>query len=100
MTTISILNISLPLGIQYWYATIALAINTIKKENIEGNFAELGIFRGESSKIIHKLAHERILYLFDTFKGFPSEYLEDKTDISRFKDIKLDIVKKKDRRFK
>ncbi len=76
------------------YATIALAIQTIKNENIKGHFAELGVFRGESSKIIHKLAPERILYLFDTFEGFPIDYLENKKDITRFKDTRLDIVKK------
>ena len=76
------------------YATIALAINTIKSEGIKGHFAELGVFRGESSKIIHKLAPERTLYLFDTFEGFPIEYLENKKDLNRFKDTRLDLVKK------
>ena len=76
------------------YATIALAIKTIKNENNKGHFAELGVFRGESSKIIHKLAPERILYLFDTFEGFPIDYLENKKDLNRFKDTRLDLVKK------
>jgi len=50
------------------YGTIALAINTIKEEKIKGNIAELGVFRGETSKILHSLAPEKKLYLFDTFK--------------------------------
>ncbi|MBY8989956.1 MAG: class I SAM-dependent methyltransferase [Candidatus Lokiarchaeota archaeon] len=76
------------------YGTIALAINTIKKEKIEGKFAELGVFQGKTSHIIHSLAPEKRLYLFDTFEGFPVEYLDNKTDKIRFKDTKLDLVKK------
>ncbi|MFX1311248.1 MAG: TylF/MycF/NovP-related O-methyltransferase [Promethearchaeota archaeon] len=76
------------------YGTIALAINTIKKEKIKGNFAELGVFQGKTSKIIHSLAPEKKLYLFDTFEGFPIEYLEDKEDTNRFKNTKLNLVKK------
>ena len=76
------------------YATIALALNTIKNENIKGNLAELGVFQGESSNIIHKLAPDRILYLFDTFEGFPEAYLENKKDVVRFKDTRLDLVKR------
>jgi len=76
------------------YATIALAIKTINNDKIKGNFAELGVFRGESSNIIHKLAPERIFYLFDTFEGFPIDYLENKKDLNRFKDTRLDLVKK------
>ncbi len=76
------------------YGTIALAINTIKKEKIKGNFAELGVFRGEASKIIHSLAPEKKLYLFDTFEGFPMKFLENKGDAHRYKNTKLELVKK------
>jgi len=76
------------------YATIALAIKTIKNDKIKGSFAELGVFKGESSNNIHRLAPERILYLFDTFEGFPVDYLENKKDLNRFKDTRLDLVKK------
>ncbi|MBA7632991.1 hypothetical protein ES703_40547 [subsurface metagenome] len=76
------------------YGTIALAINTIKNEKIEGHFAELGVFQGDTSKIIHLLAPEKNLYLFDTFEGFPIEFLEDKGDSFRFKNTQLERVKK------
>jgi len=76
------------------YGTIALAINTIKNERIEGHFAELGVFRGKTSKIIHLLAPEKKLYLFDTFEGFPMDFLENKAELNRFKNTQLEGVKK------
>ncbi|MBY8992861.1 MAG: hypothetical protein KGD58_19125, partial [Candidatus Lokiarchaeota archaeon] len=76
------------------YGTIALAINTIKTEKIKGHFAELGVFQGNTSKIIHQLAPEKRLYLFDTFEGFPVEFLENKGDSNRFKNTQLERVKK------
>ncbi len=76
------------------YGIIALAINTIKKEKIKGHFAELGVFQGNTSKIIHHLAPEKKLFLFDTFEGFPAEFLENKGDSERFKNTQLEWVKK------
>ena len=76
------------------YSTIALAINTIQNEQIEGSFAELGVYKGQTSQVIHLLAPERKLYLFDTFEGFPSEYLEIINDNHRYKDTNVEIIKK------
>jgi O-methyltransferase len=55
------------------YASLALAIERIRKENIPGAFAELGVFQGHTSRFMHQQAPERRLYLFDTFKGFPEQ---------------------------
>lgn len=74
------------------FATMALAINQIRKNDIEGSFAEVGVWRGETSRFIHLLAPERTLYLFDTFEGFPPSDLEH--DDNRFKDTNEEIVKK------
>ena len=76
------------------YSTIALAINTIQNEQNEGSFAELGVYKGETSQVIHLMAPERELYLFDTFEGFPSEYLEIKNDDYRYKDTNVELIKK------
>lgn len=75
------------------FATLALAINQIRKNNIEGSFAEVGVWRGDTSRFIHLLAPERTLYLFDTFEGFPSEDLEHND--GRFRDTSEEIVKKR-----
>jgi O-methyltransferase len=56
--------------------SIALAIHRIEHEKIPGAFAEAGVFRGDLSKIIHLLAPERILYLLDSFEGFPKQLMK------------------------
>ena len=50
--------------------------------------AELGVYRGEYSRILHRLSPSRKLYLFDTFGGF-----QDGTD-NRFRDTSADLVRK------
>lgn len=54
-------------------------INRLKKENIKGAFAELGVYKGETAKIIHTLDNTRKFYLFDTFDGFKKEDLKRET---------------------
>lgn len=45
-----------------------------REENIAGACAEVGVFRGESAKIINHFFGDRKLHLFDTFEGFaPSD---------------------------
>jgi len=73
------------------YATLALAIQRLESERIEGAFAELGVYRGDTSRFIHQQAPSRRLYLFDTFEGFPSEALEVSND-DRFKDTSQEMV--------
>jgi O-methyltransferase len=78
------------------YATIGLAIDRIKSENIPGSFAEAGVWQGGTSKIVHMLAPERKYYLFDTFEGFPEQNLETKEkddQLTRFKNTNLDVAK-------
>ncbi len=75
------------------YATISLAIARILKHDIPGAFAEVGVFQGHTSKIIHRLAPDRKLFLFDTFEGFPDKDLAGRQD-NRFKDTGIDLVKK------
>jgi O-methyltransferase len=52
------------------YTTLELCANEIKTNNIKGNVAELGVYKGEFAKRINQLFPDRKLYLFDTFKGF------------------------------
>lgn len=73
------------------YATLALAIQRLETEQIEGAFAELGVYKGITSRFIHQLAPNRRLYLFDTFAGFPEGALEAVKD-SRFRDTSQEHV--------
>jgi len=73
------------------YATLALAIQRLESDEISGAFAELGVHQGATSRFIHRQAPSRRLYLFDTFKGFPPESLEQKRD-DRFRDTSQEAV--------
>ena len=51
-------------------ATLEMNAREIKKYNIEGAAAELGVYQGEFAKHINHFFPDRKLYLFDTFEGF------------------------------
>ncbi len=46
-------------------------IQALEQAGLPGAFAELGVYRGTTAKILHEAAPKRDLYLFDTFEGFP-----------------------------
>ena len=58
--------------------TLAMLAEEIKRKHVEGDVAEVGVFKGDFSKKINALFADRKLYLFDTFEGFHSD--EVKTD--------------------
>jgi|SRR5215469_4423718 len=60
-------------------STLELLSFEIKKRNLKGNVAELGVYKGGFARLINKFFPERQLYLFDTFEGF------DKRDVVREK---------------
>ncbi len=56
------------------YRTFELVANEIKRQQIEGSVAELGVFQGTFSALINAAFPQRKLYLFDTFTSFdPAE---------------------------
>lgn len=54
-------------------------VERIKREKIPGDFAELGVYKGESARILHLMDPNRKFYLFDTFKGFKADDLSGET---------------------
>jgi len=52
------------------YASLALAVGTLEREGIAGEFAEVGVYRGATSRFLAACAPGRTLHLFDTFEGF------------------------------
>ncbi len=56
-----------------------LQVQRINKNKIIGDFAELGVYKGESSQLLHLIAPERTLHLFDTFEGFTGTDLQTET---------------------
>ncbi len=76
-------------------------VRRIRKDDIPGDFAELGVYQGESAYLIHKLAPERTFHLFDTFSGFSKPDLSMETgeaatyDWHHFADTDPSLVKEK-----
>ena len=55
---------------------IILLLRELLARRVEGDLAELGVFRGNSARLIHHYLPERPLYLFDTFAGFDERDLK------------------------
>ena len=90
--------------LQPWDTTrrdmLILLLRTIIEKNIKGDFAELGVYKGFTAKLIHYYAPDRKLHLFDTFEGFTERSViqEQKNtgayfSASDFSDTGLDKVK-------
>lgn len=80
---------------------IILLLRTILENKVDGELAELGVYKGNTAKLIHHYIPERKLHIFDTFTGFPAEsaqaeqentYL--KVSATHFADTSLKMVKK------
>ena len=54
-------------------------VERLKRAGVPGDFAELGVYKGESAKIIHLMDPSRKFHLYDTFEGFREEDLQDET---------------------
>ena len=51
-------------------STLELVADEINSKNLEGNVAELGVYKGKFARYINQYFPERNFYLFDTFEGF------------------------------
>jgi len=77
------------------YASLALAIRTLQQESVEGEFAEVGVYRGTTSRFLLRCAPERTLHLFDTFQGFaPHDREPGNAADSRFQDTSAETVRR------
>ncbi len=74
-----------------------LNIKQILAEDIKGDFAELGVWRGNTAAILAHYAslNNRKVYLFDTFEGFDQKDLGgiDSDKKMEFGDTSIDMVK-------
>ncbi len=69
-----------------WYQ-----LKRIKKENIQGAIAELGVYKGETAKLIHHMLPDRTFYLFDSFSGLPKQVIKEDCDgVVRPQTVKFD----------
>ena len=51
----------------------------LKREGVRGSFAELGVYKGDSARVIHRMDPDRKFHLFDTFGGFTRDDLKGET---------------------
>jgi O-methyltransferase len=81
-------------------ATLELISHEIDKKKLNGNLAELGVYKGKFARYINQYFPERILYLFDTFEGFDNRDVlsETKNEFSSgdqdFSDTSVEAVMK------
>lgn len=54
-------------------------IERLKRDKIPGDFAEAGVYKGESARLIHHMDPGRVFHLFDTFTGFAERDLLNET---------------------
>ena len=76
--------------------TIALNAKQLDLDDVRGDFAELGVYKGNSAKVLSALKGPRHLYLFDTFSGFDRRDLRNLDKTHRgdsFSDVSLDDVR-------
>jgi len=75
-------------------------VERLKRDGVPGDFAELGVYKGESAKIIHLMDPSRKFHLYDTFEGFKEEDLKHETGEAasyttrNFADTSLEAVRR------
>jgi O-methyltransferase len=63
---------------------LILFLRTIIERGVQGEFAEVGVYKGFTAKLIHRYAPERMLHLFDTFEGFTSQSVRAEQSVTGF----------------
>lgn len=75
-------------------------VERLKRDGVPGDLAEIGVYKGESAKIIHMMNPSRKFHLYDTFEGFKEEDLQNETGEAatyttrNFADTSLEAVRR------
>lgn len=75
------------------YRTFEFVAEQIKSNNIEGELAEFGVFRGLFSAVISSKFPEKKIYLFDTFEGFDDAEAKRELELGNCKESFLESHK-------
>ncbi|QXE20765.1 TylF/MycF family methyltransferase [Clostridium sp. 001] len=80
-------------------AVLKLIAREVEQRNIQGDVAELGVYKGKFAAEINALFPKRNIYLFDTFEGFDERDIEiekknefSRSEIGKFNDTSIDMV--------
>jgi O-methyltransferase len=74
-------------------------VERLKKNNVKGSFAELGVYKGITANMLYEMDKSRTLHLFDTFEGFDKSDLQHeqvtggKYAAGEFADTSMEAVK-------
>jgi O-methyltransferase len=92
----------IPINLDYVrYKTLELCSHEIYTNNVKGNVAELGVYKGDFAARINLVFQDRKLYLFDTFQGFDArdtgeeKVNEFSSGDQDFSDTNIELVLKK-----
>lgn len=75
-------------GIEWYESRIALmrkCASIIAERELGGNLAEVGVFRGDFSRLLNRYMPSKKLYLFDTFEGFDHRDFQNENNINKKK---------------
>ncbi|HOI31276.1 MAG: macrocin O-methyltransferase [Bacteroidales bacterium] len=78
-----------------------LQVKRIQACKLDGDLAELGVYKGDTAQILHLMAPEKRIHLFDTFTGFDeADLINEKGEAAtytpqHFADTSLEKVKTK-----
>ena len=59
------------------YRTFELMAKEIKAKEVDGNVAEVGVYRGRFARLINETFSDRKMFLFDTFESFDEDEFND-----------------------
>lgn len=84
-------------------ASLRLIAQEVNEEELDGEVAELGVYKGNFASEINNLFPNKKLYLFDTFEGFNNVDIRveknqgflKKAKVGDFSDTSIEIVKEK-----
>lgn len=65
----------------------------VQTRHLEGDIAEVGVYKGGVAYYLSKLSHGKRVFLFDTFEGIPMSGEFDKHPIGDFSDTDYEEVK-------
>lgn len=83
-------------------ASLRLIATEINDRKLEGEVAELGVYKGRFASEINRLFPNKKLYLFDTFEGFNNEDIKveknhgnSRAKVGDFSDTNMELVREK-----
>lgn len=62
------------------FYSLWMLLERVNFNQLKGSLAELGVYKGETAKVIHHMIPDKKLYLFDSFEGLPRQVIREDCD--------------------